>query len=66
MEKQRRVIAAQHQKEREDSVVILGVPDQNEALDGATTDQDKLGVIWNKFGIDGSPRNAPQVGTRGQ
>ena len=60
MEKQGQVITAQQQfletldrKEREDNVVIFGVPDQNEALDGATTDQDKLGVIWNKIGIDG-------------
>ena len=32
-------------------MIILGVPDQNESLEGATNDEDKLKVIWNKIGV---------------
>lgn len=33
-------------KEREGNLVIHGVPNENEALDGAVTDKDKLGKVW--------------------
>lgn len=33
-------------KERETNLVVLGVPDEDEALDGATNDEDKLQMIW--------------------
>ncbi|MPC40761.1 hypothetical protein E2C01_034328 [Portunus trituberculatus] len=49
LEQQEQVIAKQQQfiesldrKEREANLVILGVPDEREALDGAVTDGDKL------------------------
>lgn len=59
IEKQGRIIAAQQQfleavdkKERENNIVILGVPEQNESLEGATNDEDKLEVLWNKIGVE--------------
>lgn len=33
-------------KERETNLVVLGVPDEQIALDGATNDDDKLGKVW--------------------
>lgn len=58
VDRQAQVIAAQQQfleavdrREREANLVILGVPDQNESLDGATTDGDKLNIIWRKIGV---------------
>lgn len=39
-------------KEREANLVILGVPDEHEALDGAVTDDDKLEKIWEKVGVN--------------
>lgn len=52
--KQAEVIAKQQsfleyidRKERETRLVVLGVPDENEALDGETTDEGKLNKIWN-------------------
>ena len=51
--KQQQFLEALDQKEGEASIVVLGVPDENEALDGATTDQEKLNKIWNKVGVRG-------------
>ena len=39
-------------KEREANLVILGVPDEDEALDCATTDDDKLKKVWATMGVD--------------
>lgn len=35
------------QKERENNVVVLGVPYEHEALDGAMSDEVKLVKIWD-------------------
>ncbi len=40
-------------KEREGNVVILGVPDDQESLEGATTDEETLDKIWTAVGVDG-------------
>lgn len=60
VDKQEQIIAKQQQfletldrKEREANVVILGVPDENESLEGATTDQEKLNKIWSTIGVSG-------------
>ena len=53
LEKQDEIIA-KHQlymesldrREREANVIILGVPDEGEALEGAVTDNDKIGKVW--------------------
>ena len=44
--KQQRYLEAIDRKERECNLVLLGVPDDNEALDGATTDRDKVDKLW--------------------
>ncbi|XP_071529864.1 uncharacterized protein [Panulirus ornatus] len=49
--KQQQFLEALDRKEREANIVVLGVPDENRALDGATTDQEKLDKIWTKLGI---------------
>ena len=38
-------------KERESNIVVLGLPDEGEALDGAVTDTEKLGKIWGKIDV---------------
>lgn len=60
VDKQQEILAKQQQyledldrKEREGNVVILGVPDEQESLDGATTDEDKLNKIWTAVGVTG-------------
>ena len=47
---QQRFLRKVDRREREINIVILGVPDEQEALDGAVTDQDKLGKVWEKVG----------------
>lgn len=36
-------------RQREKNIVVTGLPDENEALDGATTDESKLNIIWRKI-----------------
>lgn len=38
-------------KERETRIMITGVPDENESLEGATTEGDKLQKVWPKVGV---------------
>ena len=38
-------------RERERNIVLLGVPDDNEALDGATEDVEKIKKVWSAAGI---------------
>ena len=56
IEKQAEVIARQQtflesidRREREIKLVVLGVPDESESLDGETTDGGKLRKIWSKL-----------------
>ena len=58
IDKQADIIARQQQflelldrKEREANIVVLGLPDEGEALDGAVTDTDKLKKVWEKVGV---------------
>ncbi len=60
VDKQAEIIAKQQQyleyvdrKEREGNVVILGVPDEHESLEGAVTDEQKLDKIWTAMGVGG-------------
>lgn len=50
--KQQRFLENVDRKEREMNVVVLGLPDENEALDGATTDDEKLARVWGKIGVE--------------
>lgn len=50
---QQRFLEMIDRKEREANIVVLGVPDEGEALDGAVTDAEKLGKIWEKIDVGG-------------
>lgn len=49
--KQQRYLEYLDRKDREKNLIITGVPDENEALMGATNDEEKLGKIWSEAGI---------------
>lgn len=58
VDKQAEVIASQQRyleildrKERENNIIITGVPDENESLEGATTEEEKLNKIWSNVGV---------------
>ena len=70
--KQNQVIAKQQQfleqldrKERECNLVILGVPDDHETLEGATTDEEKLKKVWEKAGIICEIKSTKRLGQQG-
>lgn len=44
--KQQRYLESLDRKERECNLVVLGVPEDREALDGATTDREKVAKVW--------------------
>ena len=44
--KQQRYMEYLDRKERECNLVLLGIPDDHEALDGATTDREKVDKVW--------------------
>ena len=69
MVKQNEIIAKQQlyleqhdRKERECNLVILGVPEETETLDGATTDNDKLSKVWATAGITCTIKSSHRVG----
>lgn len=49
--KQQRFFEMLDLKERETNIVVLGLPDEGEALDGAVTDTDELERVWEKVGV---------------
>ena len=49
--KQQHFLEVLDRKERERNLVVLGVPEDNEVLEGASTDPEKLRKIWSKVGI---------------
>ena len=70
--KQNDVIAKQQlyleqldRKERECNLVVLGVPEDTEALEGATTDVDKLKKVWETAGITCSIKSTRRLGKAG-
>ena len=51
-------------KERETKLVVLGVPDEEESLAGATSDNDKLRKVWSVIGEDIEIRSHQRLGRR--
>ena len=49
-------------KNRETNIVVLGVPDKQVALDGATTDRDKLGKVWEALQDETDIRSHRRLG----
>ena len=52
IEKQQQFMEMIDRKEREKNLVVLGLPDENESLQGATEDADKIKKVWEKIGAD--------------
>ena len=46
--RQQSYLEAVDRRERETNIIVTGVPNENEALEEATTDDNKLSVIWTK------------------
>ena len=51
--RQQRFLELLDRKEPKANIVVLGLPDESEALDGAVTDTDKLEQVWEKVGVVG-------------
>ena len=64
--KQQRYLEYLDRKEREKNLVITGVPDENEALIGATNDEEKLGKIWSEAGVSEEIQAYRRLGTIGE
>ena len=62
---QQRFLEMLDKKEREDNVVILGLPDEGEALEGAVTDVDKMQRVWEKIGVPRVQCQHRRLGTQG-
>ena len=67
--KQNDVIARQQlfleqldRKERECNIVLLGVPDESEALDGVNSDDEKVQKVWDAAGITCSIKSSRRLG----
>ena len=54
MRGQQQFLEALDRKERECNVVVLGIPEGQESLDGATTDDAEVNKVWEVLGV---PRN---------
>lgn len=63
--KQQRYLETIDRKERERNLVITGVPDEDEALEGATTERNKLNKIWTEVGSTDAVQSHRRLGTRG-
>lgn len=49
-------------KQRETNIVITGVPDDLQALEGATSDDDKIGKVWEAIGDNTAVRSHRRLG----
>ena len=64
--KQQRYLEYLDRKDREKNLIVTGVPDENEALMGATNDGEKLGKIWSEAGIAEDIQGYRRLGTIGE
>lgn len=62
--RQQRFLEIVDRKERETNVIVTGVPDENESLDGATTERDKINKIWSKIGVEEEVKSYRRLGNR--
>ena len=60
--KQQLYLERQDRKERECNLVILGVPEEREALDGATNDTDKVTKVWEAADITSTVKPLRRIG----
>ena len=62
--KQQRFLEDIDRKERECNLVLFGVPDDNESMDGATTDEAKVRKVWEAAGATSNVRSVRRLGRR--
>lgn len=60
--KQQRFLETLDRKEREMNLVITGVPDEHESLEGESTDGSKLNKIWWKVGVQEDIKSHRRLG----
>lgn len=63
--KQQRYLEVLDRKERENNLIVTGVPDESESLEGGTSDEDKLRNIWAKVGVNEEIQSHRRLGERG-
>ena len=61
IKRQQRNLEALDRERRENRLVVTGIPEE-EALEGQTTDENKLKVIWNALGTEVKPRSFNRIG----
>lgn len=66
IEKQQRFLETLDRKERETNVIITGVPDESESLEGATTEQGKVEKIWLKLETREEVKGHRRLGSSGE
>ncbi len=62
--KQQRFLETLDRKEREANLVVLGVPDENESLGGATSYTEKLANIWGTIEVNEEIQCHRRLGNR--
>lgn len=62
--RQQRSLESIDRKDRECSLVITGVPDEHESLEGAKFDIEKIVKIWEKVSVSADVRGARRLGNR--
>ena len=50
IKQQQLFLEAIDRKERETKLIVLGIPEEDESLDGVTADEDKLKKVWSVVG----------------
>ena len=60
--KQQRYLESLDRKERECNLVLLGVPEGRESLDGATTDETKIEKVWTAIGSSTTVTSSRRLG----
>ncbi|XP_063872866.1 uncharacterized protein LOC135107103 [Scylla paramamosain] len=63
--KQQRYLEALDRKERECNLVLLGVPDGSESMDGAMTDETKIKKVWTAIGSSNAVTSSRRLGREG-
>ena len=64
--KQQRYLEFLDRKERENNIIITGVPEENEALAGETSEEKKLSKIWECMEVREEIKPHRRLGTRGE
>lgn len=65
IEKQQKYLELVERKERECNLVLLGVPDERESLDGATTDEAKIEKVWTTIESSITVTSSKRLGREG-